>query len=141
METLNSPSFSSFAVPLPSLATVHSRHLPSLAGGIHLPNLPHLLHSSVSPIHQNSLDGIALISDIVASPTPGEAARALREVLDSYRRVRSSEQEEEGKGRGVFRLQELKKGRSAEELVDAAINLLAVVREKTPLAHQVRTTP
>lgn len=95
------------------------------AGGIHLPNLPHLLHGSASP--RKRLDGIALISDIVASMEPEKAAQALRQVLDASKREEVTN--------SVFGGGE----RSSESLVKQAIELLRVVRERTPLAHQVRS--
>jgi hypothetical protein len=110
---------------------------PFVKGGIHLPNLPQLLHGCPSPKYLKSLDGIAIISDIVASPMPENAARSLRTVLDSYHRVRK----DQAGLHAVFGFDASGTAgyanRDAKELLEAAAGLIAVVRETTPLAHQV----
>lgn len=84
------------------------------------------------------MDGIAVISDIVGSTQPGNAARDLRAVLDSYHRARK----DQAGLHSVFSFNSTAKPgytkRSEKELLEAAAGLIAVVRESTPLAHQVR---
>jgi thiamine-phosphate diphosphorylase/hydroxyethylthiazole kinase len=107
------------------------------AGGIHLPNLPQLLHGSPSPKHLKGLDGVAVISDVVGSPEPENAARKLRAVLDSYHRARK----DQAGLHAVFGFNLTGNTgyskRNEKELLEAAASLIAVVRESTPLAHQV----
>ncbi|WWD19599.1 hydroxyethylthiazole kinase [Kwoniella shandongensis] len=101
-------------------------------GGIHLPNLAQLLHSSTGPDSTNHLDGIAIISDIVASQTPKEAARGLRDVVDSFKRVRSSATDP----LALFSVQG-KREVSVEAFVNGVMGLMDVVKRETPLVHQM----
>ncbi|KAK4686500.1 thiamine-phosphate diphosphorylase / hydroxyethylthiazole kinase, partial [Tremellales sp. Uapishka_1] len=100
-----------------------------LPGGIHLPNLPQLLHGSLGPNSKNHLDGIAIISDIVSSTTPTAAARDLRNVVDSFKRARRTTPYPDK----FF----------AEHTAGAADywsrigDLMNIVREETPLVHQI----
>jgi thiamine-phosphate diphosphorylase/hydroxyethylthiazole kinase len=103
------------------------------AGGIHLPNLAQLLHGSISPTSRNHLSGIATISDIVGSPTPKDAAAALRAVVDSFKRARQSL----GNPSSVFSLSSPEEPRTAESLIRQVGVLMEVVRKHTPLVHQV----
>ena len=105
-----------------------------IEGGVHLPNLPQLLHSSVSPKGRNHLSGIAVISDIVASPTPRDAARPLREVVDSFKRARQAGP------MAVFSTRKPGEKTSVEELLKKVGALMEVVRKETPLVHQVSLT-
>lgn len=98
-------------------------------GGIHLPNLPQLLHASISPEKDNHLAGIAVISDIVGSTDPRGAAQELKVVLDSFYRGRGT------KVAGLFRTKE---GLSEKELLDGVGSLMQVTRKETPLVNQVR---
>lgn len=103
-------------------------------GGIHLPNLAHLLHGSIGPESRNHLSGIAVISDIVASQQPKEAALALRDVLDSFKTARQALQHP----RAIFAAPGLVgKTRSVEDLLAGCAQLMKVVRDQTPLVHQV----
>ena len=99
-----------------------------MAGGIHLPNLPQLLHGSTSPKHGNALDGIAVISDIVGSTDPARAAVELRTVLDSFRRGRQNPT------KGVFRTEE---DLDVRQMLDRVGMLLEVTKKETPLVNQV----
>ncbi|KAJ9123494.1 hypothetical protein QFC24_003708 [Naganishia onofrii] len=117
---------------------VSAKEVKSVAiGGIHLPNLPQLLHGSPSPKHLKGLDGVAVISDIVGSPEPENAARKLRAVLDSYHRARK----DQAGLHAVFGFNLTGNSgyskRNEKELLEAAAGLIAVVRESTPLAHQI----
>lgn len=97
--------------------------------------MPFLLHGSVSPEHRNSLDGIAVISAVVGSQKPKEAAAELRKMVDSFKRARA--QHDEVKNHASFPVS--KAPRTAEALIEAAAGLMEVVRENTPLVHQVRS--
>ncbi|WVO14242.1 hydroxyethylthiazole kinase [Cryptococcus depauperatus] len=101
-------------------------------GGIHLPNLAHLLHASISPVSRNALDGVAVISDIVASRTPEQAARGLREITDSFSRSRK----QLDRLTGVFRGNSVG-AQGLKELVDQAVGLISVVKRMTPLVNQL----
>jgi len=114
-----------------TIAASPSTQMPSrrlTPGGIHLPNLPQLLHASTSPYHHNILAGIAVISDIVASNDPTKAAKELKFVMDSFVRGQT------GRSKGIFRTEE---DLSPEELVDRVGTLMRVTREHTPLVNQV----
>jgi thiamine-phosphate diphosphorylase/hydroxyethylthiazole kinase len=103
------------------------------AGGIHLPNLAHLLHSSISPKDNVALNGIAIISDIVASTTPKDAAKGLKDVLDSFFQHRKGKASREVFGIGGKR--------SPDVLVAKVGEIMRVVRDKTPMINQVGLLP
>jgi thiamine-phosphate diphosphorylase/hydroxyethylthiazole kinase len=115
---------------LPSVSIQEgSHHSKTLTpGGIHLPNLPQLLHASVSPAQGNALAGIAVISDIVGSTDPKGAAQQLRSVLDSFKRSQVK------KTAGLFRVEE---GLSEKDLLERVGTLMEVTRRETPLVNQV----
>lgn len=98
-------------------------------GGVHAVNVPFLLHGSVGPVSGKALDGVAVISAIVASTSPKAKAEELRAITDSFKRAR----EGGTPNTGIF----LPPARSAEEFVKAAADLFAVVRDTTPLVHQI----
>jgi thiamine-phosphate diphosphorylase/hydroxyethylthiazole kinase len=97
-------------------------------GGIHAHNTPFLLHGAVGASGK-ALDGVAVISAIVASDTPKEKAAELRAITDAFKASRARA----GPATAVFPAPQ----RSAEELVAAAAELFAVVRDTTPLVHQI----
>jgi thiamine-phosphate diphosphorylase/hydroxyethylthiazole kinase len=101
-----------------------------LTGGIHLSNVPHLYHGSVSPRHSRRLDGIAVISDIVSSTNPLKAASDLRDVMEKSRNGVPFA------GFEVFSAQPER--RTVEELLKGVVGLMQVVKQRKPLAHQVR---
>ncbi len=81
-----------------------------------------------------------MISDIVASTTPELAARDLKQVLDSFQRAREIPHTRESRSVCQYyprRLQLAASG-AVEQLISGVADLMAVIREKTPLAHQVR---
>ncbi|ODN94721.1 hydroxyethylthiazole kinase [Cryptococcus wingfieldii CBS 7118] len=102
-------------------------------GGIHLPNLAQLLHASISPDSRNALDGVAIISDIVASKTPREAAQSLRAVTDSFKRARKQYASLES----AFGSTLYKPGRSVGNFVERAVELMGVVKDTNPLVNQM----
>ncbi|BEI81024.1 hypothetical protein CcaverHIS002_0201840 [Cutaneotrichosporon cavernicola] len=97
-------------------------------GGIHAHNTPFLLHGSVGASGK-ALDGVAVISAIVASQTPKEKAAELRAITDAFKASREGTNSETA----VFPAPQ----RGAEELIKAAAELFAVVRDTTPLVHQI----
>lgn len=100
-------------------------------GGIHPPNVPFLLHGAVSPVHRLHLDGIAVISAIVGKADPAAAAQGLRAQVDSFKRART-----QFKNTGAaFPLAGAP--RTAELLVASVVDLMRVVKDNTPLIHQV----
>lgn len=113
-------------------------------GGVHLPNLPHLLHTSRSPLHNATLDGIALISDIVASEEPEMAARRLRAKLDWFKELavsrgwNSNDDKAQGLNDHSVFSQCTRSQREAKDLFDRALDLIGRVKQLHPLAHQVR---
>jgi hypothetical protein len=76
-----------------------------------------------------ALDGIAVISDIVSSMTPEQAARDLSQAV-----TKGKEEVNNGKF-AVFSMGEKK--RSKEDWLEGVVGLMKVVKDKTPLAHQV----
>lgn len=106
------------------------------SGGIHLPNLPQLLHASTAPISDHALDGVAVISDIVSSTTPKRAAQELRTVIDSFKSARRVK----GNSMALFASRPDVRGwaeRTPAELIKGVKDLLEVVRGQTPMIHQV----
>ena len=51
-------------------------------GGLHAPNIPRVLYQCTSSDGKRALDGISLVSDIMASPTADVATKRLLEFLD-----------------------------------------------------------
>ncbi|KIR62454.1 hydroxyethylthiazole kinase [Cryptococcus bacillisporus CA1873] len=116
------------------LDLLHGTGVPSVAiGGIHLPNVAQLLHASIAPQSRNALDGIAIISDIVASLTPREAAKNLREVVQSFKRARSQLANLEAVyGANLFTSQ-----RNIDDFIKEAVHLTDVIKKATPLVNQM----
>ncbi|CAK9782890.1 putative thiamine biosynthetic bifunctional enzyme [Cutaneotrichosporon oleaginosum] len=97
-------------------------------GGIHAHNTPFLLHGSVGASGK-ALDGVAIISAIVASRAPKEKAAELRGIVDAFKASRKNA----GPDTAVFPAPR----HSAKELIQNAAELFAVVRDTTPLVHQI----
>lgn len=97
-------------------------------GGIGLQNTAYLLHGSVSPNNKKHLDGVAVISAIVGSEEPKARAKELRQIVDDF----VGSRKEAGR---IFR------GPTVEDeggaLIRLAAELMAVVRDNTPLIHQI----
>lgn len=100
-------------------------------GGVHLPNVPHLILGSTSPKHGNWLDGIAVISDIVSSSAPGKAAKELKEAVGRAKSYGMNDGDQKLAVTGIANQ------RTEEQWLNHVIDLMDVVREKRPLAHQV----
>ena len=75
-----------------------------------------------------SLDGIAVISDIVSSTHPADSARHLVEAVK-----RGKDEADNGRF-AVFAVSDKK--RTKEDLLEGVVGLMKIVKEKTPLAHQ-----
>lgn len=104
-------------------------------GGISLQNTAHLLHASISPQYKRHLDGVAVISAIVASDKPKARAEELSAVVKDFLDTRSWEAE------GFFRSgEDTSTGKQDDDtwtLIQRAAHLMTVVRENTPLIHQM----
>jgi hypothetical protein len=93
------------------------------------------MHASRSPTHLRSLDGIAVISDIVSSTEPERAARDLAGMM---RKCKEEIKADEETFR-VFRTGNLRAGGrwTRDEWVEEVVGLMGVVKNHKPLAHQV----
>ena len=91
------------------------------------------MHASRSPTHLRSLDGIAVISDIVSSAEPERAARDLAGMM---RKCKEEIKECEGRF-GVFKQPDAAPRKTRDEWVEGVAGLMRVVKEHKPLAHQV----
>ncbi|KAJ7647366.1 thiamine biosynthetic bifunctional enzyme Thi4 [Roridomyces roridus] len=92
-------------------------------GGIKTTNLARLMHGSVSPTNR-MLDGVAIVSDIVASPDPKKAAQTLKSIFSACRQSTLL----------PLARQPL---RSRETILDKALEIMNAVRKLNPLVHQV----
>ncbi|KAJ7680287.1 thiamine biosynthetic bifunctional enzyme Thi4, partial [Mycena polygramma] len=90
-------------------------------GGIKSTNLARLMHGSVSQTNHR-LDGVAVVSDIVASPDPEKAARLLKSILVVCKRPLLSLDV---------------KIRSRDHILDGAMTIMDSVRNLNPLVHQI----
>jgi len=93
------------------------------------------MHASRSPTHLRSLDGIAVISDIVSSSEPERAARDLAGMMS---KCKEEIKADEGRFR-VFKTGNLGVGgrKTRDEWVEGVVGLMGVVKDHKPLAHQV----
>ncbi|KAL4078514.1 Hydroxyethylthiazole kinase family-domain-containing protein [Scleroderma yunnanense] len=94
-------------------------------GGIKSDNLLRTLHGSVSP-SGHKLDGIAVVSEIVASRDPYNSTRTLREIYTDF----SALLEQQGIPRPAPTY-------TADSIKAGVIDLMRVVRETNPLIHQI----
>lgn len=96
-----------------------------LTGGIKSTNLLRTLHGCVSTTN-HALDGVAVVSDIVASREPRVAAEKLFKILEVF------------KARNIGL--DITPGNisSKEEILKGVIELMNTVRKSNPLVHQVR---
>ncbi|KAJ7045477.1 thiamine biosynthetic bifunctional enzyme Thi4 [Mycena alexandri] len=92
-------------------------------GGIKSTNLARLLHGSVSRTN-HTLDGVAVVSDIVASPNPETAARRLKSIFNACKRcILDSPAQNFVWSRG--------------EILDNVTTIMDGVRTLSPLVHQM----
>ncbi|KAF5393197.1 hypothetical protein D9757_000533 [Collybiopsis confluens] len=94
-------------------------------GGIKSSNLLRTLHGSVSSTN-HALDGIAVVSEIMASPHPREAAAGLYELISAFRHSNS-----------ISNALSVRSRYSAEFVIDGVVDLMNIVRERSPLIHQI----
>ncbi|KIK67487.1 hypothetical protein GYMLUDRAFT_156732 [Collybiopsis luxurians FD-317 M1] len=94
-------------------------------GGIKSNNLLRTLHGSVSSTN-HALDGVAVVSEIVASPQPREAAAKLSGLISAFR-----------SGSSIRNALSVRPEYSAGAVIDGVIDLMIRVREQSPLVHQI----
>ncbi|KAJ6499336.1 thiamine biosynthetic bifunctional enzyme Thi4 [Mycena sanguinolenta] len=92
------------------------------AGGIKSTNLVHLMHGSTSQT-EHRLDGVAVVSDIVASSDPEKAAQRLKSSFISSRLVASE---------SIPRLTS-----SRDDILTKACTIMDAIRTLNPLVHQM----
>ncbi|KIM45460.1 hypothetical protein M413DRAFT_66738 [Hebeloma cylindrosporum] len=105
----------------------------AIAGGIKSTNLLRTLHGSVSSTN-HILDGVAVVSDIVASPEPQVAAETLRTILSQFRKSYNHHPlgfDGSLLGAGPT---------TASSIVEAALSLMKEIRKRNPLVHQITNT-
>ncbi|KAG6918053.1 hypothetical protein DXG01_016709 [Tephrocybe rancida] len=92
-------------------------------GGIKSKNLLRTLHGSVSSTN-HALDGVAIVSDIVASANPRQAAETLSRIFKSFNADLPAAISPAGPSAG-------------DSIVEKVTQLLSTVREVNPLVHQI----
>ncbi|KIJ49441.1 hypothetical protein M422DRAFT_204743 [Sphaerobolus stellatus SS14] len=98
-------------------------------GGIKSNNALRALHGAVAPSNYRALDGIAVISDIVASNQPREAAAKLASIVKDFKTLRTPP---------IFSFQsDSISNLTSRSLIQEAANFLDVIRKNTPLVHQI----
>lgn len=93
------------------------------SGGIKSSNILRTLHGSVSTTG-HGLDGVAVVSEIVASPEPSKSARKLKEAYRSWLNP-------------IKQLGEVLPSYTADSIIDGVVDLLRIIKETKPLIHQV----
>ncbi|KAG8213822.1 Hydroxyethylthiazole kinase family-domain-containing protein [Butyriboletus roseoflavus] len=108
----------------PLLAALDGTSVKAVAiGGIKSSNILRTLHGSVSTTGHR-LDGVAVISEIVASLEPSKSARRLKE---GYRSWSSP----------TNQLDKVSPTYTTDTIKDGVVNLLRVIKETKPLVHQI----
>ncbi|EPQ57436.1 HK-domain-containing protein [Gloeophyllum trabeum ATCC 11539] len=97
-------------------------------GGIKTSNVLRTLHVSVSTSGR-TVDGVAVVSDIVASKTPRESARTLASLVKAFKLASSAPALARPFSRQL-----------SDSLLHDAAALLDVVRKHSPLIHQITNT-
>jgi hypothetical protein len=97
-------------------------------GGIKNTNALRALHGAVAPSVYRCLDGLAVISEIVASAEPLKAAKRLAQLIGTFKALDSPP---------VFSFVSTP-SLDAHYFVREAAGLLSATRVLTPLVHQVR---
>lgn len=113
--------------PSPRINQTHSHRSP---GGIKSTNLLRTLHGTVSPTN-HALDGVAIVSDIVASPEPQFAAETLRAIISQFRQ--SYHQHPLGFDGPLLAAGPM----TPNSIVEAVLFLMKEIRKRNPLVHQV----
>ncbi|KAG1742928.1 Hydroxyethylthiazole kinase family-domain-containing protein [Suillus lakei] len=108
----------------PLLQALDGTNIKAVAiGGINSTNVLRTLHGSVST-SGHRLDGIAVVSDIVASSEPRSAAQRLRASLDAW----VHHFDVQSRVPQVYSVETIKNG---------VVELMQVIRDKSPLIHQI----
>jgi thiamine-phosphate diphosphorylase / hydroxyethylthiazole kinase len=97
-----------------------------ITGGIKATNLLRTLHGSVSRTN-HALDGVAIVSEIMASPQPKEAATRLRGIIQQFRNSRSIERAFASSDNGYI----------TEQISNGVAHLFEHMKAVSPLVHQV----
>lgn len=92
-------------------------------GGIKSSNILRTLHGSVSATG-HGLDGVAVVSELVASPEPSKSARRLKEVYQSW-------------SGPTKQLNRVTPSYTTDTIKDRVVDLLRVIKKTKPLVHQV----
>lgn len=96
-------------------------------GGIKSTNLLRTLHGAVS-VSNRALDGVAVVSDIVASPEPKFAAERLQTIISQFQTYHSAYPN------GLYTAHSL----TSESILNSVGKLVTELRKRSPLVHQVR---
>ncbi|KAF5348667.1 hypothetical protein D9758_006802 [Tetrapyrgos nigripes] len=95
-------------------------------GGINSKNVLRVLHGSVSGTG-HSLDGIAVVSAIVALNQPRQAASELSEILSEFK-----------KGPSIFHgMSSAANGHTTDSITSGVVSLMNQIRTLNPLVHQI----
>ncbi|KDR74997.1 hypothetical protein GALMADRAFT_69745 [Galerina marginata CBS 339.88] len=118
------------------LAELDGTDIKSVAiGGIKSTNLMRTLHGSISPSN-HALDGVAVVSDIMASPEPQSAARKLKTTFSQF---------QESCSRHPLGLNDATVKTdlgllTSESIMDGVTQLMTEIRKANPLVHQITNT-
>ncbi|KAJ3724429.1 thiamine biosynthetic bifunctional enzyme Thi4 [Lentinula raphanica] len=94
-------------------------------GGIKSSNLLRTLHGSVSKTN-HALDGVAVVSELMATTRPREVASHLRDILSAFRSSGS-----------ISNAMSVRSEYSAESVIDGVVQIGSCVKERNPLIHQI----
>ncbi|KAL1736241.1 Hydroxyethylthiazole kinase family-domain-containing protein [Schizophyllum commune] len=110
----------------PLLALLDGTDVRAVAiGGINAGNLARTLQGSVSD-SGHALDGVAVVSDIMASRDPGAASAKLAGIVKAFKEGRAAPAPSTS----------LK----VDDLLDGVVRVMEVVKEINPLVHQITNT-
>ncbi|TRM69280.1 thiamine phosphate synthase superfamily [Schizophyllum amplum] len=108
------------------LALLDGSHIRAVAiGGIGAGNLARTLRGAIADSGR-ALDGVAVVSDIMASKEPGKAAAKLAAIVKDFKKSMSAPNPE--------------KPLHVPDLLDEVVRVMNVVRELNPLVHQITNT-
>lgn len=109
---------------------INQTHSHCSPGGIKSTNLLRTLHGTVSSTNR-ALDGVAIVSDIVASPEPQVAAETLRTILSQFR------QNHYQHPLGLDESPLAAGPTTSNSIIEAVLFLMKEIRKRNPLVHQV----
>lgn len=92
-------------------------------GGIKSTNLLRTLHGAVSE-SGHTLDGVAIVSDIVASPDPELSAHQLSTIFRAFKQTT---------------LPKVALSRDPDTVLESVLRLMETIKTLNPLVHQVRS--